>query len=133
MNIEYIEHIKPRITDINYGGHLGHIELLGLLHEIRVQFLKKDGISEIDIQGSMLIMHQLSITYINQAFWDNELKVVMKMEIQGVKIIFTYSVFNLTLNNKTAVAETKMVLLDKEKQKLIKPNFIFELINKGNI
>ena len=33
--IEYVEKIKPRISDINYGGHLGHMELLGLLHEVR--------------------------------------------------------------------------------------------------
>ncbi len=36
MKIEYIEIIKPRISDINYGGHVGHVELIHLLHEVLV-------------------------------------------------------------------------------------------------
>ena len=32
--------IPVRITDLNYGGHLGNDALLGLLHEARVHFLR---------------------------------------------------------------------------------------------
>ena len=35
--------IPVRITDINYGGHLGNDALLALLHEARVQFLRRYG------------------------------------------------------------------------------------------
>jgi len=31
--------IPVRITDINYGGHLGNDAVLGLVHEARIAFL----------------------------------------------------------------------------------------------
>ena len=32
--------LRVRITDVNYGGHMGNDSLLGLLHEARVRFLE---------------------------------------------------------------------------------------------
>jgi len=43
--------ITVRITDLNYGGHLGNADTLVLIHEARVRFLKSYGYSEIDIEG----------------------------------------------------------------------------------
>lgn len=129
--IEYIDTIKPRIYDINYGGHLGHVELVELLHEIRAQFLKKHQLSEINILGNFLVMRNLNLDYLNQAFWDNELNVIMQITCDGAKIIFNYTVLNLSLNNKTAAAEAKMVLIDKN-QKPIRPDIFFEIIENEN-
>lgn len=124
--IEYIEKIKPRISDINYGGHLGHMELLGLLHEVRAQFLKNKNLSELEIDNCALVMKQLTLDYINQAFWDNELEIRMVVESNKAKIIFTYIVYNLEKNNLTAKAEASMVLFNKNTQKIFKPNLFFE-------
>ena len=44
--------IQVRISDINYGGHLGNDALLALLQEARVQMLKQYKWSEVDIEGS---------------------------------------------------------------------------------
>ncbi|MHB1949651.1 MAG: acyl-CoA thioesterase [Gammaproteobacteria bacterium] len=129
MTIEYIETIKPRISDINYGGHLGHIELVSLLHEVRAQFLKKHGLSEIEIDGCALFMRALQLDYINQAFWDNELKVHMTVELSGAKIIFKYIVHNLANDNITAKAEATMVLVNKNNQRPLKPDLFFEKFN----
>ncbi|NDG84238.1 MAG: thioesterase, partial [Proteobacteria bacterium] len=43
--------LSLRITDINYGGHLGNDAVLGLVHEARVRFLKHHGFSETEIGG----------------------------------------------------------------------------------
>ena len=126
---EYIETIKPRISDINYGGHLGHMELVSLLHEIRVQFLKKNGMSEIEIDGCALYMRQLHLDYISEAFWDNELKVHMTLERRGARIIFKYTVYNLAENNITAKAEATMVLVNTNNHKPLKPDLFFEKFN----
>ena len=32
--------VPIRITDLNYGGHVGNDAVLSILHEIRVQFLR---------------------------------------------------------------------------------------------
>ena len=48
--------LRVRITDVNYGGHMGNDALLGLLHEARVRFLTQYGFSELNICGAGIIM-----------------------------------------------------------------------------
>ena len=52
--------IPIRITDINYGGHLGNDSLLSIIHEARVRFLKSLGYSESNVEGVGIIMISLS-------------------------------------------------------------------------
>ncbi len=132
MNLEYTDTIKPRISDINYGGHLGHVELLNLLHEVRVRFLNQYSLEETNIKGHVLIMRSLNLTYKNQVFWGNDLEIKMYTKIDGAKIIFDYRVFNSTLKNETAIAEAAMVLLDKEKGRLIKAEFFIRMFKNDN-
>jgi YbgC/YbaW family acyl-CoA thioester hydrolase len=113
----------------DYGGHLGHIELINLLHEVRVQFLRKYDLNEIEINGSALIVRELQIKYINQSFWNDELKVHLTLRSDGAKIIFHYSIYNLSNHNMTANADIMMVLMNKNNQKPLKPNIFFEKFN----
>lgn len=133
MLFEYKEIVKPRISDINYGGHLGHKELLGLLHEVRAQFLSKNNISEIEINGACLLMKELIVAYANQAFWNDELKICMAIEPKKARIVFRYTVYNVTTNNITAKAEAAMVLVNKTNQKPLKPHLFFELLKNESI
>lgn len=55
--------LPVRITDLNYGGHVGNDRILGLLHEVRVQFLESLGLSEIDFAGTSLIMADVAIEF----------------------------------------------------------------------
>jgi len=133
MNIEFSDTIKPRITDINYGGHVGHIELINLLHEIRVRFLDIHSLKETDINGHVLMMHNLNITYKKQIFWNNELQIQMNTICDGVRIIFNYNIFNNTLGNEAAIAQATMILMDIIKEKPVRPeNFIKALKNVNN-
>jgi acyl-CoA thioesterase FadM len=114
MMLKYDDNLRPRIADINYGGHLGHMELIGLLHEIRMRFLKLYGLNEVDIFGHALIMRELSLTYKNQVYWNDKLNFKVKLSFNGAKIIFDYVVSNLTQNNQTAIVTKKMVLINKK-------------------
>ncbi len=40
--------LEVRISDINYGNHLGHDSLVSLLHEARVRFLRHLGYTELN-------------------------------------------------------------------------------------
>jgi acyl-CoA thioesterase FadM len=55
--------IPIRITDVNYGGHVGNDTVLTLLHEARMQFLKHHGFSEMDFGGAGLIMSDVIIEF----------------------------------------------------------------------
>ena len=60
--------IQVRISDINYGNHLGNDALLALVHEARLQCLKAHGFSEMDIGGRGLMLTDAVIIYKSQGF-----------------------------------------------------------------
>ena len=55
--------IPIRISDVNYGGHVGNDSFLSLLHEARLRFLNQFGYSEINVEGIGLIMSDVGIEY----------------------------------------------------------------------
>lgn len=67
MNL--IGEIPVRITDVNYGGHVGNDAILSLIHEVRMQFLGKYGYSEMNVEGLGLIMARVGIEYRSQLFY----------------------------------------------------------------
>jgi acyl-CoA thioester hydrolase len=55
--------IKIRITDLNYGGHVGNDVFLALIHEARQQYLMKHGYEELSFAGVGLIMADVALEY----------------------------------------------------------------------
>jgi YbgC/YbaW family acyl-CoA thioester hydrolase len=61
--------IPIRITDLNYGGHVGNDTILSLIHEARVQFLKHFGYEELNLEGVSLIMSDAGIEFKAELFY----------------------------------------------------------------
>ena len=61
--------IPIRITDLNYGGHVGNDTVLTLIHEARVQFLRSHGYEELNIEGVSLIMSDAGIEFKAELFY----------------------------------------------------------------
>ena len=61
--------IPVRITDLNYGGHVGNDSVLSLIHEIRVQFFRHHGYEEFNMAGASLIMTDVAIEFRNELFY----------------------------------------------------------------
>ncbi|MBD0333762.1 MAG: thioesterase, partial [Chitinophagaceae bacterium] len=59
--------IPIRISDLNYGGHLGNDSILSLVHEARVQFLQQYNCKELDVYGVGLIMSDAAIEFKQEA------------------------------------------------------------------
>ena len=61
--------IPVRITDLNYGAHLGNDALLSILHEARVQFLQHCQLPEFDpTTKTGLIMADVAMEYKGEGF-----------------------------------------------------------------
>jgi len=52
-----------RITDLNYGGHVGNDVFLALIHEARQQYLLSLGYKELSFAGVGLIMADVALEY----------------------------------------------------------------------
>lgn len=72
--------IPVRISDINYGNHLGNDSLLSIIHEARMQLLQQWGYSELSAGGTSLIMGDVMIAYKGEAFYGDVLKVMVYAE-----------------------------------------------------
>ncbi|MEZ5046430.1 MAG: thioesterase family protein [Chitinophagaceae bacterium] len=73
----YTTSIPVRITDVNYGGHLGNDTLLSILHEARLHFLAQWQYTEMNIEGVSLIMADCAVQYKAEAFYGNMLHISM--------------------------------------------------------
>lgn len=110
--------IPIRITDINYGGHLGNDSLLSIIHEARVRFLKHLGYSESDVEGNGIIMIDAGVQYKSEGFYGDELLVeVAVSDFTGIGCDFVYRLTNKESDKEIAVAKTGIVFFDYEKRK----------------
>lgn len=105
--------IPVRITDINYGGHLGNDALLSLIHEVRMQFLRHYGYSEKEMSGVSVIMGDCAIMYKAEAYYGDVLLAevsISDVNKYGFDVFYRFS--NETTRKEIAVAKTGIVCFD---------------------
>jgi len=110
--------IPIRITDINYGGHLGNDSLLSIIHEARVRFLNHLGYSEANVEGTGIIMIDSAIQYKSEGFYGDELVVEIAVnDFTGIGCDFVYRVINKNTSKEIAFVKTGIVFFNYEKRK----------------
>ena len=107
--------IPVRISDVNYGNHVGNDAFVSIIHEARLQWLQQNGQSELNFGGTGLIMGDLAIEFKNESFYGDVITVSVYVgEISRVSFELYYK---LTTNrNDTplllAYAKTGMICFD---------------------
>ncbi|MGN6340098.1 MAG: acyl-CoA thioesterase [Ginsengibacter sp.] len=113
--------IPVRITDVNYGNHVGNNAMIEIIHEARFRFLQKYGFTELDAGGIALIMSSISVEFKNECFYSDLLEVELYVgEISRVEFELFYKV-HTERNGKIvliALAKTTMVGFDYEVKKV---------------
>ena len=117
--IHFETEIEVRISDLNYGGHLGNDAVMRLMHEVRVQFYAKYGYTEFDIEGYSTIMSDAAIIYKVQGFYGDKLKVNMAMGTFGrCGFDLFYQFINSSNEQEVVLAKTAIVFFDYDSKKL---------------
>lgn len=112
--------LPVRITDLNYGGHLGNDALLGILHEARVHFLRSMGVpNDYDPVTKLgLIMVDVAVEYKGEAFHGDTLRVqIAAAEPNKYGFDVVYHVHNQA-GKEIARAKTGMLCFDYNTRKL---------------
>ena len=110
-----------RITDLNYGGHVGNDTVLSIIHEARVQFLKSRGYQELDVEGVGLIMSDVAIEFKSELFYGDIITAFVSTgDFSGVAFDIYYKLEKITATDATivAIAKTGMVCYDYSKKKI---------------
>ena len=118
LNMDGVEFVfrtelEVRITDINYGRHVGNDALLGLLHEARLRFLANFGFSEQDIGGVGMLMGDAVVQFKAVAFHGDVLVVEMGLaDVERRTFDLMYRVVRKGDGAVVALAKTGMVAFD---------------------
>ena len=123
--------VPVRITDINYGNHVGNDAFVALVHEARMQWLQQYGYTELNIEGIGLIMSDLAVEFKNESLYGDlvEIKIAVA-EISKVSFGLYYQL-STKRNNETillANAKTGMVCFDYSIKKVAAIPEKFKLI-----
>jgi len=111
--------ITTRITDLNYGGHVGNDRIFAFMHDARVQFIKSLGYkNELDFEGLGNIQTDAAISYKAEVFAYEELNIEV-----GVKDLHKYGCdfvyrFTKTDGKLAAIGKTGIIFFDYEKRKI---------------
>lgn len=114
--------IPVRITDINYGGHVGNDTLLSLVHEARMQFLAQFGFTEMNLAGTGLIMADAGIEFKKELFYgDQVIASVTAGDFSRIGFDLYYKLEKNTAAGKVlvALAKTGMICYDYSKKKMV--------------
>lgn len=107
--------IPVRITDINYGNHVGNDAIVQFIHEARAQFLALYEFTELNVAGTALIMSSLIIEFKKESFFGDQLVVkLFAGNLSKVSFDFFYSI-HATRNEQEVLianAQTSMVTYD---------------------
>ena len=127
--------IQVRITDINYGNHVGNDAILSLLHEARMQFLNMAGYTELEFGGVGLIMSDAAIEFKGEAFYGDVLKAYVTVdEFSKVGFEIYYKLVKGEQETVVVLAKTGMVCFDYSKRKVTAiPAGISERLQKNNL
>jgi len=121
--------ISVRISDINYGNHVGNDAILSIIHEARMQMLGSVGFTELDAAGNAMIMADVMIAFKGESFYGNVLQVdIYADEITAYSFDLLYRI-TTTRNNAIidiAHAKTGMVCFDYKERKVVNMNASLE-------
>jgi len=105
--------IDVRITDINYGNHVGNDAFVGILHEARVKWLKHFGYTELHIEKNIgLIMSTLCINFKSESFYGDCITInlfVGDISKAGFELYYQLKTVRDDIEIELAVAKTEMV------------------------
>jgi acyl-CoA thioesterase FadM len=125
--------IPIRITDLNYGGHVGNDSILSIIHEARVRFLRHFDFEEFNIGGASLIMSDVAIEFKNELFYGDEILAhVAAADFSRVGFTIYYKLEKAGADKSTtvALARTGMVCFDYDLKKIVRvPEIVKEKLS----
>lgn len=113
---EAIIHRHPltvRVTDMNYGRHLGHDALVSLLHEARIQAFAALDLQEWDMHGHPSVVADLAVQYQSEARWPDALIIETAVpEPQGKALTIYQRICKRDTQQLVATARVNQLLID---------------------
>jgi acyl-CoA thioester hydrolase len=118
----FITSLAVRVTDLNYGNHVGNDKVLSFLHEARLRFLQSLGYSELNMEGVSMIMADAALVFKNEMYYGDELLISIKpAEFSRAGFDLLYKIEKKSDGKliTTAMAKTAMICFDYGLKKVV--------------
>lgn len=111
--------LHVRITDINYGQHLGNEMLLVYAQQARVEWLRQWGYGELTLAGKGIIMTDTAIVYQSEAHEGDHLQVDLAVdEVSKIGFDLYYKVSQKKNQRVVARIKTGILCFDYDLKKI---------------
>jgi acyl-CoA thioester hydrolase len=108
-----------RVSDMNYGNHLGNDKVLSLFHECRLSWMKTINYDELNFYGKALIQHDALINYKSEGLYGDLFNIKLYIDdIDSKSFDFYYQIINITSDQDMAIGKTGMTFYDYDLQKI---------------
>ncbi|MEO7530296.1 MAG: thioesterase family protein [Sediminibacterium sp.] len=132
----FFTNISIRVTDLNYGGHVGNDTFLSLIHEARQQFLISHGYKELEIEGIGLIMADVAIEFKKELNYGDMVKISVAaagFDKLGFDLFYKMELMNGEENLLAGNAKTGMMCYDyKQKKRVAVPEEVIQKLVSDN-
>jgi acyl-CoA thioesterase FadM len=101
-----------RVSDLNYGGHLGYDKVLSLAHQARLELFKQWGVTELDLGDGKtgMVASDAGVNYLGEGFLHDSISIGIKtLELTTITFRLAYSFVNISTQKEIARLETGFV------------------------
>jgi acyl-CoA thioesterase FadM len=112
--------IPVRISDVNYGGHLGNDAVLAIAHEARVRLLAAHGLGELDLGGPGIVLADAAIVYRAEGAWGMRLRVaIAAADVRTRGLDLVYRMTDAATGREIARVKTGILFFDYRTRKVV--------------
>lgn len=129
----YTTELIVRVSDLNYGAHVGNDNMLTLMQQARINFYRANGFNdEISFEGTIgQIVSDAMVIYKSEAFLGDVLIIQISIaDINKYGFDMMYYVTNKATGKEVARGKTGIVCFDYSKRKVVPiPERLFAIMS----
>jgi YbgC/YbaW family acyl-CoA thioester hydrolase len=113
--------LPVRVSDLNYGNHVGNDSVLTLMQEARALFYKSLGFkNEIELDGPIgQVVADAAVVYKSESFFGDVLRIEIALgEFHKYGFDLFYRITNQLTDKEVARGKTGIICFDYEKRKM---------------
>ncbi|MES2648651.1 MAG: thioesterase family protein [Bacteroidota bacterium] len=121
-HLTFITTVPIRITDINYGNHVGNQVFFELIQEARVRFLQQFDYGELNFEGVGLIMADAAIEFHSEVLYGDNIEIavgISDIANSSFNIFYLLTVLRNEKRIRAAKAKTGIVCFNYAEKKVV--------------
>lgn len=119
QNYNFRTELTVRVTDLNYGGHVGNEMILVYAQQARTEWFRQWGYSELDVAGKAIIMTDAAVVYQAEIYEADVIEIEVGIKDRSrLGFDLYYQMTNKATGKQVARAKTGILCFDYDKRKV---------------